>query len=52
MADIEAMFHEVRVPLKECDVLRFLWWPNGDTTANPEEFQMMMHLFGGIWWNS
>ena len=48
MADIEAMFHQVRVPLKECDVLRFLWWPNGDTTANPEEFQMMVHLFGGI----
>ena len=38
MADIEAMFHQVRVPLKECDVLRFLWWPNGNTTANPEEF--------------
>ena len=45
MADIEAMFHQVRVPLKECDVLRFLWWPNGAPSANPEE---VVRLFGGI----
>ena len=42
------MFHQVRAPLEDCDVLRFLWWPNGDTTVTPEEFQMMVHLFGGI----
>ena len=48
MADIEAMFHQVRTPLEDCDVLRFLWWPNGDTSINPEEFQMTVHLFGGI----
>ena len=48
IADIEAMFHQVRAPLEDCDVLRFLWWPNGDTTVTPEEFQMMVHLFGGI----
>lgn len=49
MADVEAMFHQVRVPAKDCDALRFLWWPNGDTTAIPEDFQMMVHLFGGIY---
>lgn len=48
MADVEAMFHQVRVPPDDCEALRFLWWPNGDTTAIPEEFQMMVHLFGSI----
>ncbi len=28
-------------------MLHFLWWPNGDTSINPEEFQMTVHLFGG-----
>jgi hypothetical protein len=48
MAVIEAMFHQVRTPLEDCDVLRFLWWPNGDTSIITEEFQMTVHLFGGI----
>jgi hypothetical protein len=48
MADVEAMFHQVRVPMDDCDSLRFLWWPDGDTTATPEEYQMMVHLFGSI----
>jgi hypothetical protein len=48
MADVEAMFHQVRVPVEDCDSLRFLWWPNGDTTAVPEEYQMLVHLFGSI----
>jgi hypothetical protein len=30
MSDVEAMFHQVKVPHDDCDVLRFLWWPNGD----------------------
>ena len=30
VADIEAMFHQVLVDPRDCDSLRFLWWPNGD----------------------
>ena len=48
-ADIEAMFHQVRVDEKDLSALRFLWFANGDLTQEPEERQMMVHLFGGIW---
>ena len=48
MADIEAMFHQVKVAREDCNVLRFLWWPDGDMTAQPEELMMAVHLFGGV----
>ena len=47
MADIESMFYQVRVPIEDSTYLRFLWWPNGDVNAIPQEFQMRVHLFGG-----
>jgi len=49
MADVEAMFHQVYVHPKDLNALRFLWFPNGDLSAQPHEYQMMVHLFGGIW---
>ena len=49
IADIEAMFHQVRVDSRDVDALRFLWFHNGDLTQEPEELQMMVHLFGGVW---
>ncbi len=49
LADIEAMFHQVRVHPKDVNFLRFLWYPNGDVNREPEEFQMLVHLFGGVW---
>ena len=48
MADIEAMFHQVLVPIKQRDFLRFLWWPNGDLTAQLEEYRMTVHPFGAV----
>jgi len=30
MADIELMFHLVKVHPYDCDLLRFLWWPGGN----------------------
>jgi len=46
MADIEGMLHQVRVSPKDCDALRFLWWPENDLNKDPEDYQMLVHLFG------
>ena len=46
MCHIEAMFYQVRVT-KDCrDMLRFLWWENGDTSRQPQEYRKTVHLFG------
>ena len=47
IADIEAMFYQVQVPSADCDTLRFLWWPEGNLSEEPEEYEMRVHLFGG-----
>jgi len=44
--DIEGMFHQVRVNKEHRDLLRFLWWKDGDTSKEPEEYRMTVHLFG------
>ena len=49
VADIEAMYHQVRVDPKDIGALRFLWYPDGDITKMPDEYQMLVHLFGGVW---
>ncbi|XP_028402120.1 uncharacterized protein LOC114525110 [Dendronephthya gigantea] len=36
MADIEAMFHQVRVTPSDYDALRFLWWHQNDLDKNPK----------------
>ncbi|XP_042206955.1 uncharacterized protein LOC121855857 [Homarus americanus] len=49
MADIEAMFHQVKVNPEHRDTLRFLWWEGGDLTQTPMTCRMTVHLFGGVW---
>ena len=49
MGDIQAMFHQVQVPPDERDMLRFLWWPEGDIERQPMVYRMCVHLFGGTW---
>ena len=46
MCDLEAMFHQFKVTEEDRDYLRFYWWENGDTTRNPVQYRMTVHLFG------
>ena len=45
-ADIESMFYQVQVTEKDRDLLRFLWWPEGDLNKDPEHYRMLVHIFG------
>jgi len=49
MSNIEATFHQVRVTPDDRDVLRFLWWPDGNLDKPPGTYRMTVHLFGGVW---
>ena len=46
VADIDSMFHQAKVDPRDCDALRFLWWPNGELHSIPEEYKMTVHVFG------
>ena len=46
MADLECMFYQVRVPVSQRDLLRFLWWPQGDVSKDLVECRMHTHIFG------
>ena len=46
VSDIESMFHQVLVEPRDCDALRFFWWPNADLTGEMKEYRMVRHLFG------
>ncbi|KAK7882732.1 hypothetical protein WMY93_028906 [Mugilogobius chulae] len=48
MADIEAMFYQVFVAENDRDSLRFLWWPDGDISKEPQVHRMRVHLFGAV----
>ena len=44
VADIE--FHQVKVDPRDCDALRFMWWSTDDLNQPPEEYKMIVHVFG------
>ena len=45
-ADIEAMYHQVRVPQQDADSLRFLWKEDITKEGPPDVYQMLVHIFG------
>ncbi len=46
MADIESMFYQVKVPNKDVDMLRFLWWPEANLNVPLKDYRMTVHIFG------
>lgn len=46
MADIEKMFHQVKIAPQDIDFLCFLWWPDGNIIQDMREYRMTVHLFG------
>ncbi|XP_077954078.1 uncharacterized protein LOC144391329 [Gasterosteus aculeatus] len=46
ICDIEKMFHQFYVSPELRNYLRFLWWEDGNLEAEPQEYQMAVHLFG------
>ena len=45
IADVEAMFHEIKVYSIYVDAVHFLWRENGDLNKKPIICQMIVHLF-------
>ena len=43
---IKSMFHQFMVSEVHRDLLRFLWWEDGDTKKEVVEYRMKVHLFG------
>jgi len=46
MCDTEKMFHQCHVSHEDRDFLRFVWWEDGDTSNEPQDYRMNVHLFG------
>ena len=49
MADIEAMYNRVKVPIFDRNALRFIWYDKGGSV---QHLRMTSHIFGGIWCSS
>ncbi|XP_064637875.1 uncharacterized protein LOC135494055 [Lineus longissimus] len=46
-ADVEGMFHMVRVPeTTDADAMRFIWKSDIDAPGPPESYKMLVHTFG------
>ena len=45
-ADIEKMFYNVWLPREDSNFLRFLWYRNNDTSSDPIEYRVLVHVFG------
>ena len=47
-ADIEKMYHMIKLPREDRDYLRFLWYEDDDLNKKPVQYRLTVHLFGAI----
>ena len=47
MADIEAMFYQVRIPPEQRSNVKYLWWKNINAREEILDLEMCAHVFGG-----
>ena len=45
-ADIEVMYHKVRLNSNDADALRFLWLEDVISDEKPDTYQMLLQIFG------
>ena len=43
--DIQATFHQVKVPDAQCSFLKFLWWEESDISKDIIDYKMIAHVF-------
>ena len=48
MADIQSMFHQVKVAQDDRDFLSFLWWPEGNSDQELVEYRMTASVRGSV----
>ncbi|XP_043196953.1 uncharacterized protein LOC122367683 [Amphibalanus amphitrite] len=46
--DVESMFHRVRLPAADANMMRFLWFRNGDVGGDVVVCRMKSHIFGAV----
>ena len=46
--DIEAMYHQVKIPVKQRSFLQFLWWKDSDPQNKVVDHEMTAHVFGSV----
>ena len=46
VADVKAMFQQIKVDARDQKALRFLWWNKGDLYKESKVYKMVVHPFG------
>ena len=46
--DIQSMFHQISVPVKDRDLFRFVWWKGGNTDDALIDYRMTVYPFGTV----
>ena len=48
VADIEKVYYQMFIAEQHGSLLRFLWWKEWNITDKPIDYEMCVHVFGGV----